>query len=133
MITKNQLKQASTSSSPVPVTVSAEGNFIALLQGKTGGVTLAQLDTDLAELVNIVQATGRPGTLTYKVKILPNAKKGVRIEDAVDLKRPREETGVSFFWVGAGGALLRNDPNQTELALRVVGEDAPEPLKTAAQ
>ena len=124
MITKKDLAAAAA---PAP-----GGNFIALLQGKTGGVTLPQLDTELAELVNTVRATGRPGTLTYKVKILPNAKKGVRIEDTVDVKRPKEEVGVSFFWVGDGGELLRNDPNQTELPLRIV-DDVPAPLKTAAQ
>ncbi len=124
MITKNDLVAAQA---PAP-----GGNFIALLQGKTGGVTLLQLDNELAELVNTVRATGRPGTLTYKVKVIPNARKGVKIEDTVDVKRPKEEAGVSFFWVGDGGELLRNDPNQTELPLRVVA-DVPAPLKTAAQ
>lgn len=107
------------------------GNFIALLQGKTGGVTLPQLDAELAQLVQKVQESGRKGSLTYKVIVLPNAKKGVRIEDTVDVKEPKQETGVSFFWVGSGGALLRNDPNQSELPLRVVEDDSA-PLKTAA-
>ena len=96
-------------------------------------MSLADLDTELGELVATVQATGRAGTLTYKIKILPNAKKGVRIEDTVDVKRPKEELGISYFWVGQGGALLRNDPNQTELQLRTVADDDAHPLKTAAQ
>ena len=78
-------------------------------------------------------ATGRAGTLTYKIKILPNARKGVRVEDTVDVKKPKEELGISYFWVGQGGALLRNDPNQTELQLRTVADDDAQPLKTAAQ
>ena len=114
--------------SPAPA-----GNFIALLQGKTGGVSLADLDAELAELVNTVTATGRAGRLTYKIKILPNARKGVRVEDTVDVKKPKEELGISYFWVGQGGALLRNDPNQTELQLRTVADDDAQPLKTAAQ
>ena len=126
MITKQDLKNAAAD-------IPAAGNFIALLQGKTGGVSLADLDTELGELVATVQATGRAGTLTYKIKILPNAKKGVRIEDTVDVKRPKEELGISYFWVGQGGALLRNDPNQTELQLRTVADDDAQPLKTAAQ
>ena len=85
MITKKDLKNA-TAEQP------AAGNFIALLQGKTGGVSLADLDAELAELVNTVTATGRAGTLTYKIKILPNARKGVRIEDTVDVKKPKEES-----------------------------------------
>lgn len=106
------------------------GNFIALLQGVTGGVALHQLDHELAALVQKVQEAGRAGTLTYKVKVLPNAKQGVRVETAVDVKEPKLETGVSFFWVGQGGALLKNDPNQTELALRVLPDERPN-LKTA--
>lgn len=70
------------------------GNFIALLQGKTGGVTLAQLDAELAELVTKVQTSGRKGTLTYKITVLPNAKMGVRIEDQVDVKEPKLEQAV---------------------------------------
>ena len=126
MITKKDLKNA-TEETP------AAGNFIALLQGKTGGVSLADLDAKLAELVNTVTATGRAGTLTYKIKILPNARKGVRVDDSVDVKKPKEELGISYFWVGQGGALLRNDPNQTELQLRTVADDDAQPLKTAAQ
>jgi len=109
------------------------GNFIALLQGKTGGVTLPDLDRQLADLVNQVTATGRKGSLTYKIAIIPNAKAGVRIEDEVTVKEPKAETGVSFFWVGQGGALLKNDPKQTELKLTVVPDETASPLKTAAQ
>ncbi|PAW75145.1 MAG: hypothetical protein B9S38_02345 [Verrucomicrobiia bacterium Tous-C4TDCM] len=109
------------------------GNFIALLQGKTGGVTLPQLDEELAQLVSAVRATGRKGTLTYKVTILPNAKQGVRIEDTVDIKEPKQERGVSFFWVGESGALLRNDPNQMVMALKVVPDATQEPLRVATQ
>lgn len=109
------------------------GNFIAMLQGKTGGVTLPKLDSRLAELVEKVQETGKAGTLTYKLKIVPNAKRGVRLLDNVQTKLPEEEEGVSFFWIGQGGALLRNDPNQTELPLRILPEEGPAaPLKTAA-
>lgn len=115
-------------STPAPATA---GNFIALLQGKTGGVLLPQLDAELATLVQKVRLAGRAGTLTYKIKVIPNAKMGVRIEDTVDVKEPKQETGVSFFWADASGALLKNDPNQTELALRVVADDSDKPLKTA--
>ena len=109
------------------------GNFLALLQGKTGGVTLLDLDYQLADLVRQVQETGRAGTLTYKVKISPNAKRGVRIDDAVDIKAPKADVGTTFFFVGRDGALLRNDPNQMEMQLKSVpAEDAAQPLKQAS-
>lgn len=128
MITKQNLKDNAAA-----VDTSPAGNFLSLLQNKTGGVSLHDLDRELGDLVETVQQTGRPGVLTYKVKILPNAKKGVRVEDTVDVKKPKEELGISYFWVGSGGALLRNDPNQSELQLRTVADDDAQPLKTAAQ
>lgn len=114
-----------------PETPAAAGNFISMLQGKTGGVTLDDLDQQLADLVAKVQITGRSGTLTYKIKVTPNAKKGIRIDDAIDVKEPKVEVGTSFFFVGPGGALLRNDPNQMEMALRTVLDQGAAPLKTA--
>jgi len=106
------------------------GNFIAMLQGKTGGVMLPTLDAKLAEVVQRVTQTGKAGSLTYKLKILPNARAGVRLQDTIETKLPNEEEGVSFFWVGQGGALLKNDPNQTELPLRIVADES-QPLKQA--
>jgi hypothetical protein len=107
------------------------GNFVAMLQGKVTGETLASLDAKLSALVERVQETGRPGSLTYKLKVTPNARKGVKLVDRAEVKLPEENEGVSFFWVGQGGALLKNDPNQTELPLRIV-DDEQQPLKTAA-
>lgn len=104
--------------SPAPA-----GNFIALLQGKTGGVMLADLDEQLAQLVRTVQTTRKSGTLTYKVKITPNARAGVKIDDELSLKEPKAEAGVSFFFADENGALLKNDPRQTTLPLRSVDDD----------
>jgi len=108
------------------------GHFIAMLQAKSSGVTLSELDEKLAELVRAVEQSRKPGTLIYRIKISPNAKRGVKLEDAAAIKTPKEDTGVDFFFVGHGGALLRNDPNQTLLNLRAVdSEDHEVPLKQA--
>lgn len=103
-----------------------------MLQGKSSGVTLAQLDHELAQLVLTVQQNRRPGSLTYKIKISPNGK-GIKLEDDVAIKEPKAETGVSHLFVGEGGVLLRNDPNQLNLPLRSVdsGETQGANLKTA--
>jgi hypothetical protein len=96
-----------------------------MLQGKTGGVTIPQLDRELAMLVQKVQCAGRAGTLTLKIKVSPNAKRGVRIEDEVSVKEPKMETGVSFFFTDASGTLLRNDPNQSEMNFTTVADEQP--------
>lgn len=109
------------------------GNFIAMLQNKTGGVNLAELDHELAELVRTVMANGGSGTLTYKIKIKRNAKAGISMHDNLEVKEPKPESGVSFFFAADNGALLRNDPNQNQLPLRLVTDEssAQAPLKTA--
>lgn len=104
-----------------------------MLQGKTSGVSLPQLDAELAELVNEVRETGRAGTLTYKVKVSRNARAGVKIEDEVSVKLPKGEAGVSFFFVGDGGALLRNDPNQMDIPFKAVPDDASAAPKVAGE
>lgn len=118
--------------SSTPPALSVAGNFVAMLQGKSSGVTLAQLDHELAQLVLTVQQNRRPGSLTYKIKISPNGK-GIKLEDDVAIKEPKAETGVSHLFVGEGGVLLRNDPNQLNLPLRSVdsGETQGANLKTA--
>jgi hypothetical protein len=115
---------------PVPAPA---GNFIAMLQQKTGGVALVELEEALAALVERVQSTRKKGKLTYTLTIKPNAKNGVRLVDDIKLDRPKEEAAECYFYVGAGGALLRNDPNQLTIELRSVPSDDAKPLRAVNQ
>ena len=108
------------------------GNFIAMLQYKSGGVSLPELDHELSELVKAVVAQGGTGTLTYKIKIKRNAKAGISMHDTLEVKTPKAEVGVSFFFAGDNGELLKNDPNQTLLPLRVISDDAAPGVAAAA-
>lgn len=109
------------------------GNFVAMLQHKSGGVSLPELDHELSELVKAVVAQGGTGTLTYKIKIKRNAKAGISMHDTLEVKTPKAEVGVSFFFAGDNGELLKNDPNQTLLPLRVISDDAAPGVATAAK
>jgi hypothetical protein len=109
------------------------GHFIAMLQSKTGGVSIPQLDAELAALVRQVRETGRPGRLTYVIKVSRNAKAGVKVEDEVKVALPKLETGVSFYYTDENGALLRNDPNQRELTFAVVAEEKVSAPKVVAE
>lgn len=104
-----------------------QGHFVALLASKTGGVTLPEIDEKIAKLVCSVIATGKSGTLTYKIKISRNGGKGVKVEDEVSVKEPKLETGVSFFFADEHGTLTRNDPNQMGLPFRPVPNEQAEP------
>ena len=106
-----------------------EGGFIAMLQQKAGGVALADLDQALAEVVQRVLGTHRKGSLTLKVIVKPNAKRGVKVIDELKVELPKEETSESFFFAGDHGELLKNDPAQRELELRSVPDEAEKPIK----
>jgi hypothetical protein len=109
------------------------GNFLQMLQHKSGGVSLAELDHELSELVRAVVAQGGTGTLTYKIKIKRNAKAGIAMHDTLEVKTPKAEVGVSFFFAGDNGELLKNDPNQTLLPLRVISDDSAPGVAAAAK
>jgi hypothetical protein len=102
------------------------GNFLGMMQSKTGGVTLAELDIELAALVRATKATGKAGTLTLKIKVTPNAKAGVKIDDELTVKTPKESLGSAYFFTDENGALMRNDPNQTTLPLVVLENEQPQ-------
>ena len=104
-----------------------QGHFIAMLAPNTGGVTLSEIDEKVAKLVLTVLATGKSGTLAYKIKISRNGGKGVKVEDEVSVKEPKLETGISFFFADEHGTLTRNDPNQMGLPFRPVPSDQAEP------
>lgn len=104
----------------------AGGNFIALLQQKNGGVSLGELDEALADIVQAVLETTRPGKITLTLKISPNGK-GVKIEDELKVTEPKPTRGVSFAFVGPGFSLLKNDPDQMQMQLAAV------PTETAAK
>ncbi|MBS0229474.1 MAG: hypothetical protein JSS23_12390 [Proteobacteria bacterium] len=108
-----------------------EGHFIAMLTGKSGGVTLHDLDIKLAAAVRACLETGRPATLTYTVKIKQNARRGVKVLDEAKLKLPEEEKGESFFFANAFGCLMRNNPEGPDLPglVVVVPEDQATPIK----
>lgn len=110
-----------------------QGHFIAMLAAKTGGVTLSEIDEKVAKLVLTVLATGKSGTLTYKIKISRNGGKGVKVEDEVAVKEPKLETGISFFFADENGTLTRNDPKQMSIPFRQVPDEQAEPRQVPAE
>lgn len=89
------------------------------------GDVLADLDAALKEITVAVALTGRPGTLTLKLKIKPDGTSNAEsplfaIEDDIGIKKPRKSRGVSRFFGDEEGNLLRTDPRQSELRLEAV-------------
>jgi hypothetical protein len=105
------------------------GGFIAMLQQKAGGIALTDLDQALAEVVSRVTGTRKKGKLTLTITIKPNAKRGVQVLDDLKVDLPKDEVATSFFYAGDNGELLKNDPQQRELELRSVPDEAAQPIK----
>lgn len=95
--------------------------FAAFVQEQRGGGLHGELSDALADLVNAVQETGKPGTLTLAVKVTPN-KDGVTVmvTDKITVKAPEGDRGAAIFFVQGDGNLVRRDPRQIELPLRQV-------------
>jgi hypothetical protein len=103
-------------------------SFSHFLTDLNDGSTLSGLTADLAELLQQVQATGRSGSMTLKVKVLPATKGGQYVDKVTivadrKLELPKPEQPNDFFWLTEGGEPTRQHPRQHALELR----EAPSP------
>lgn len=113
-----------------------DGAFLAMMQNHRRGESLSDLAAALREVTEAVRHTGKPGSVTLKVKIRPAAKGGAMVvEDEVKTTLPKSEIEGSIFFADDQGNLLREDPNQRTLPLRSIEGGAAEnnePLKKVA-
>ena|SRR5579885_1580480 len=97
------------------------------------GATLGELCGALEKVVAAVRATGKSGSIMLTLKIAP-ASKGASdvllVESQVRTKLPEAERGMTIFYATHENKLVRNDPKQQSLPLRVVEFDQqPKELK----
>ncbi|MCR9254757.1 MAG: hypothetical protein NXI16_01525 [Alphaproteobacteria bacterium] len=90
-----------------------------------GQSTYQEMGDRLHEVVEGVQETGKVGEITIKLKVKPNAEGSVLVENEIKSKVPEPPRSATHFFTTAGGGLVRNDPNQTEMDLpKVVKREA---------
>ena len=94
-----------------------------------GGDFIAEATEKLYNLTVAVLDTRKPGSLTIKLALKPNAKGMVEIDAKIDTNEPKEDRPSTNFFVSSDGALLRNDPRQHRLPLSEVPRDESEPIK----
>lgn len=101
--------------------------FTDVLSQIRRGLVVTELTEALAELCEAVIDTGKAGELTLKIKIKPP--KGdscqVTLSPMVSSKTPKADMPDGIFFVGAGGDLLRNDPDQKEMFAPVMDGGKP--------
>lgn len=92
------------------------------------GAALAELSGELSKVVAAVRQTGKTGALTLTLKVAP-ASKGttdvLMVESAVKTRLPEPDRGMTVFYATENNQLVRNDPRQQMLPLRVVEIDTP--------
>ncbi len=105
--------------------------FSVFLVELNEGSTHSALTKDLDELLRTVQATGRAGAMTVKIKVVPAIKTTSGQVDKVNvtadrvLALPKPEQPTDFFWLTEDGETSRNHPRQHSLELREVGTTTP--------
>ena len=93
------------------------------------GATVNELSDALEKVVAAVRATGKSGAITLTLKVAPASKNSTEVllvESQVKTKLPEPERGMTIFYATPENQLVRNDPKQQTLPLRVV-EFAQEP------
>ena len=97
------------------------------------GATVAELSEALEQVVAAVRGAGKARTITLTIKVAPASKKStdvLMVESQVKTKLPEPERGMTIFYATEDNRLVRNDPKQQMLPLRVVDiEQQPKQLK----
>ena len=97
--------------------------FATILLNLSNGDSHRELTENLRELVQAVQDTGKPGTLTYTIKVKPNDlnANAVAVMDEIKLKKPEYDREKSLFFTDNHGKLTKNPP-QSAFAFRANNE-----------
>ena len=107
--------------------------FLHLLQQHRGGDVLNDMALCIREATEAVQLLGKPATITLKLAIRPAGKAhgAVTVQDDIKMTLPKQDRPASFFFADDKGNLLREDPRQTRLPLRMVAGGAVEEVNPA--
>lgn len=90
------------------------------------GAAVTELSEALARVVAAVRATGKSGSITLVLKVAPASKGSadvLLVESQVKTKLPERDRGMTIFYATEDNKLVRNDPRQQTLPLRVVEID----------
>lgn len=108
--------------------------FESVLRNQRKGNMAAELSEKLQQLTKAVMSIGKPGKITLVLSVDPNSGDGscVSVEDKIELKLPQATKPKSIFYTTEEGQLVRDNPEQKTLDLKVVGETDPDKLANAS-
>ena len=92
-------------------------HFMRAVGHVDGGAAVRVADEALTEVLDAVRLTGKKGTVTITLQILPNGDRGFEVTTRVSAKAPDVEFGKSFFYTDKDGHLTRTPPADESLNL----------------
>lgn len=100
--------------------------FSDVLRDLRGGMAADEATDQLARLVRMVEETGKPGEITLKLTVRRASKAALTIRDVISVRLPKEDSNDTLMFASVEGSLLREDPRQALLDLKVApAPDAP--------
>lgn len=110
-------------------------SFEAVLRNQRRGALLQELSEELQRLTASVREHGKGGSVTLVIKVSPanGDASAMSVIDEVRVKVPQAKRPNSLFYATDDGRLVREDPNQKEMVLKVAEAPpvAEEPVKLA--
>ncbi len=89
--------------------------FVATLRALRLGELDDELTSELHQLVEKCQATGRAGSITLTLSLKPGKGGQIEVIDDIKVKNPKPERGSSIMFATPEGNLQREDPRQGKL------------------
>lgn len=109
--------------------------FTTLLAQIRKGELVSELSNDITAAIDAMKRAGGKTasvTLELKFKAVESEVNSLFISAEVKTKLPKPDKSPALFYTTEDNQLQRNDPNQAELALKVVdGAKTDEPLREA--
>jgi hypothetical protein len=86
--------------------------FVEWLATYKKGETDGELTHELRTLIEAVQETGKPGTITLTLRVSRKGERQVNVIEDVKVKTPQHDRSETIYFVDQHLNLQRNDPRQ---------------------
>ncbi len=104
--------------------------FDALLRNQRKGLLAGDLSEALQKLTLACASVGKAGKLTLSITITPSGD-AMTVADDIKVKLPEANKSQSIFYATEDGRLVRDNPDQKTLDLKVI--EPPKAVATAVQ
>lgn len=100
-----------------------QNSFVTTLAELRKGVTVSDLSDELAALVARIRETGKKGSITLKLTLVPADTSGeaITIDDDISVKLPKLTRSKTTFFTTDENSLQRNNPRQPDFPTMVDG------------